>query len=108
MIGLVFGRARIGWNGQARDAHALSFASALAGLWPHLLFGAYLVVALGMAAPAVLLWSLPLTAGYGLAIPFAMLTASPAWGAWLTRRGLCGIPEDFELPPVLAAIRQEG
>jgi membrane glycosyltransferase len=107
MIGLVFGRARIGWNGQARDAHALSFASAFAGLWPHLLFGAYLCVALSMTAPAVLLWSLPLTAGYVLAIPFAMLTASPGCGAWLARRGLCGIPEDFELPPVLAAIGQE-
>jgi membrane glycosyltransferase len=105
MIGLAFGRAKIGWNGQARDAHALSFATAFAGLWPHLLFGAYLFVTLGMMAPAVLVWSLPLTAGYVLAIPFAMLTAAPGFGVWLARRGLCGIPEDFDLPPVLAAIR---
>lgn len=105
MIGLAFGRAKIGWNGQARDAHALSFATAFTGLWPHLLFGVYLFVTLGLMAPAVLVWSLPLTAGYVLAIPFAMLTASPACGAWLARRGLCGIPEDFDLPPVLAAIR---
>ena len=96
---------RIGWNGQARDAHALSFATAFAGLWPHLLLGAYLFVTLGLMAPAVLVWSLPLTAGYVLAIPFAMLTAAPGCGAWLARRGLCGIPEDFDLPPVLAAIR---
>lgn len=107
MIGLAFGRARIGWNGQARDAHALSFTTAFAGLWPHLLFGVYLFVTLGMMAPAVLVWSLPLTAGYVLAIPFAMLTAAPACGAWLARRGLCGIPEDFDLPPVLAAIRDK-
>ena len=105
MVGLLFGKARIGWNGQARDAHALSFATAFAGLWPHLLFGSYLFAALGMLAPAVLLWSLPLTAGYVLAIPFAMLTAWPAAGAWLARHGLCGIPEDFDMPPVLAAIR---
>ncbi|MFJ5370066.1 glucans biosynthesis glucosyltransferase MdoH, partial [Bosea sp. CER48] len=52
MVGLAFGRARIGWNGQARDAHALSFATAFAGLWPHLLFGIYLVATLGMLAPA--------------------------------------------------------
>lgn len=106
MIGLVFGRATIGWNGQARDAHALSFATAFAGLWPHLLFGAWLFVTLGLMAPSVLIWSLPLTAGYVLAIPFAMLTAAPACGAWLARRGLCGIPEDFDLPPVLDAIRE--
>ncbi|MCO5091588.1 glucans biosynthesis glucosyltransferase MdoH [Bosea sp. (in: a-proteobacteria)] len=107
MVGLAFGRARIDWNGQARDAHALSFASAFSGLWPHLLFGIYLAVTLGLTAPAVLVWSLPLTAGYGLAIPFAMLTASPGFGAWLARRGLCSIPEDVALPPVLAAIREE-
>lgn len=105
MTGLACGRAKIGWNGQARDAHALSFATAFAGLWPHLLFGVYLFAALGMVAPVVLVWSLPLTAGYVLAIPFAVLTAAPGCGAWLARRGLCGIPEDFDLPPVLAAIR---
>lgn len=104
MLGLVFGRVRIGWNGQARDAHALSFVTAFAGLWPHLLFGAYLFVTLAVLSPSVLLWSLPMTAGYVLAIPFAMVTALPRLGAWLEGRGLCGIPEDFETPPVLAAI----
>jgi membrane glycosyltransferase len=104
MIGLAFGRAHIGWNGQARDAHALSFGTACAGLWPHLLFGAYLFATLAWLSPTVLLWSLPLTAGYVLAIPFAMLTALPAAGAWLARHGLCAIPEDFAPPPVLAAI----
>lgn len=105
MIGLAFGKARIGWDGQARDAHALTFATAFAGLWPHLLFGIYLFAGLGVIAPTVLIWSLPLTAGYLLAIPFAMLTAWPVAGAWLARHGLCAIPEDFDMPPVLAAIR---
>lgn len=105
MVGLAFGRARIGWNGQARDAHALSFATALAGLWPHLLFGSYLFGTLYALSPVVLIWSLPLTVGYLAAIPFAMLTAAPSLGAWLARAGLCGIPEDFAMPPVLAAIR---
>jgi membrane glycosyltransferase len=104
MIGLVFGRARIGWNGQARDAHALSFATALSGLWPHLLFGLYLFGTLAILSPTVLLWSLPLTAGYVLAIPFAMLTASPALGRWFAAAGLCGIPEDVAPPAELAAI----
>lgn len=108
MIGLVFGRARIGWNGQARDAHALSLATAGAGLWPHLLFGAYLFGMLAWLSPAVLAWSLPLTAGYVLAIPFALLTAWPAAGRWLARRGLCGVPEECALPPVLAAVDPEG
>ncbi|AMJ63629.1 glucans biosynthesis glucosyltransferase MdoH [Bosea sp. PAMC 26642] len=105
MIGLVFGRAKIGWNGQSRDAHALSFATAFAGLWPHLLFGIYIFASLLVLSPTVLLWSLPLTAGYVLAIPFAMVTALPAVGRWFARRGLCGIPEDFDPPAVLSAIQ---
>ncbi|HEY5794242.1 MAG TPA: glucans biosynthesis glucosyltransferase MdoH [Bosea sp. (in: a-proteobacteria)] len=108
MIGLLFGRSRIGWNGQARDARALSLATAFAGLWPHLLFAAYLFGTLLVLSPTVLLWSVPLTAGYALAIPFAMATALPALGAWFARQGLCGIPEDFEPPAELVAIRQGG
>ena len=104
MVGLVFGRSRIGWNGQARDARALSLATAFAGLWPHLLFAVYLFGALILLSPVVLLWSLPLTAGYLLAIPFAMATALPALGEWFARRGLCGIPEDFDPPAELVAI----
>ncbi|CAN7420699.1 glucans biosynthesis glucosyltransferase MdoH [Bosea sp. LjRoot90] len=105
MIGLAFGKARIGWNGQARDAHALSFATAFAGLWPHLLFGLYIFGTLAMLSPTVLIWSLPLTAGYVLAIPFAMLTAAPALGGWFVRSGLCGIPEDFDPPAEIVAIQ---
>ena len=105
MVGLAFGKAKIGWNGQARDAHALSFATAFEGLWPHLLFGLYIFGTLALLSPTVLIWSLPLTAGYVLAIPFAMLTASPALGRWFARRGLCGIPEDFEPPAEIVAIQ---
>ncbi len=105
MLGLLFGRSRIGWNGQARDARALSLATAFAGLWPHLLFAAYLFGALIVLSPAILLWSLPLTAGYLLAIPFAMATALPGLGEWFARQGLCGIPEDFDPPAELVSIR---
>lgn len=104
MVGLAFGRARIGWNGQSRDAHALSLATAFAGLWPHLLFGLYIFGALMALSPTVLLWSLPLTAGYMLAIPFAMLTALPALGSSFVQSGLCGIPEDFDPPVELLVI----
>ncbi|MDU0338902.1 glucans biosynthesis glucosyltransferase MdoH [Bosea rubneri] len=107
MVGLAFGKAKIGWNGQARDAHALSCATAFEGLWPHLLFGLYIFGTLALLSPTVLIWSLPLTAGYLLAIPFAMLTASPALGRWFARRGLCGIPEDFDPPRELVAIQAD-
>ncbi|MBX9757321.1 MAG: glucans biosynthesis glucosyltransferase MdoH [Beijerinckiaceae bacterium] len=103
MIGLLFGRAVV-WNGQARDAHALSWGTAARGLWPQTLFGfALLAFALALA-PGLILWSLPLTAGYFLAIPFAVATADPRLGAAMARIGLCAIPEEIDTPPVIAAL----
>lgn len=104
MLGLLAGRAHVGWNGQERDAHALSWATAAAGLWPQTLFGLAVCGALASASPAALLWSLPLTAGYLLAIPFAVVTARPAFGAFLTRHRLCAIPEEFDEPAEIAAL----
>ena len=49
-------------------------------LWPQTLFGVVVCGALLVVAPAVFWWSLPLTAGYLLAIPFAVLTADPGLG----------------------------
>ncbi len=103
MIGLVFGKT-VNWGGQQRDAAGISFATALQNLWPQTLFGFIVCGALYMISPTVLLWSLPLTAGYLLAVPFAMLTASPVLGRWMKRAGLCGIPEDFDTPTEVAAV----
>jgi len=105
MIGLALGKS-VTWGGQQRDAVGLSFASALRNLWPQALFGIVVCGALWQISPTVLWWSLPLTAGYLLAIPFAMITASPSLGSWMKRSGLCGIPEDFCTPPEVAAVVQ--
>ena len=103
MIGLAFGHSVV-WNGQARDAHQLSFEEALEGLWPHTLFGFILYGICLQLAPSLILWSLPLTIGYILAAPFAALTSGPAFGAFLKSTGLCAIPEDFAPPPVLTML----
>ncbi|MBX9738441.1 MAG: glucans biosynthesis glucosyltransferase MdoH, partial [Beijerinckiaceae bacterium] len=103
MIGLLFGRSVI-WNGQARDAHALSFATAAQGLWPQMAFGVFLFGTAAALAPGVILWSLPMTLGYLVAIPFAVMTASPRLGEWLARTGLCALPEDLSPPPILQAL----
>ena len=52
----------------------------------------------------MLLWSLPLTLGYVLAIPFAIVTADPALGETLAKAGLCAIPEEIETPAIIAAL----
>ncbi|MGL4727750.1 MAG: glycosyltransferase family 2 protein, partial [Bosea sp. (in: a-proteobacteria)] len=108
MLGLPFGKSSIGWNGQARDAHALSLGTALAGLWPHLLFGLFVCGLLYWLSPTVLLWSLPLTAGYLLAVPFAVVTSWPSLGKTLQRLGLCAIPEDVTEPAEITALHKAG
>ena len=106
MIGLAFGKSVV-WGGQSRDAYGISWATAVRTLWPQTLFGVVVCGLLWLINPAVFWWSLPLTAGYLVAIPFAVLTASPALGRWFKRMGLAGIPEDFDPPPEIRAV-QEG
>ncbi|MET0408633.1 MAG: glucans biosynthesis glucosyltransferase MdoH [Hyphomicrobium sp.] len=88
----------ISWSSQRRDSAGLSWRVALEALWPQLLFGSVLFAALAAISPAALLWSLPLTAGYLLAVPFAVITASPTVGRALRDHGIAGIPEDFAPP----------
>ena len=104
MLGLLF-RKSTAWGSQSRDAYGISWRTAAAHLWPQTLFGALVCGALLWVSPELLLWSLPLTAGYLLAIPFAVLTASPRFGAWLERNSLCAIPEELATPPEIAAVR---
>jgi membrane glycosyltransferase len=104
MIGLAFGKSVV-WGGQSRDTYGISWATAAENLWPQTVFGAALCGLLYAISPAVFWWSLPLTAGYLLAIPFAVVTASPALGGWMQRNGIAGIPEDFETPPEVKAVQ---
>ncbi|MBV1693839.1 MAG: glucans biosynthesis glucosyltransferase MdoH [Hyphomicrobiales bacterium] len=103
MIGLMFGKS-VTWGGQSRDAYGISWSTAIMNLWPQTLFGIVVCGALYVIAPTVLWWSLPLTAGYLLAVPFAVVTASPALGRWFQRVGLAGIPEDFAPPAEVTAV----
>lgn len=104
MVGLPFGKSIV-WSGQKRDARGLTWRAAVMALWPQTAFGLAICGALYAVSPAVLLWSLPLTAGYLLAIPFAVVTASPSLGVWMRNRGIAGIPEDFQTPVEIAAVQ---
>ena len=105
MIGLLFGKS-VTWSGQSRDAYGISWKTALSALWPQLAFGIVVCGALAIISPTVLLWSLPLTAGYLLAVPFGVITANPALGRAMKSTGLCGIPEDFDPPKEIRAVQQ--
>ncbi len=103
MIALVFGKS-IHWGEQQRDGAGISWQTACKALWPQLVFGLSLYAAFAVVSPPALAWSLPLTAGYLLAIPFAVVTASPFVGRFFRRHGIAGIPEDFAPPAEIRAV----
>jgi membrane glycosyltransferase len=104
MIGLAFGKSVV-WGAQSRDTFGISLSTALRNFWPQTLFGVAVCTTLVMVAPTVFWWSLPLTIGYLLAIPFAVITANPRVGRWFQALGLCGIPEDFDPPAEVVAVQ---
>ncbi|MFG1399563.1 glucans biosynthesis glucosyltransferase MdoH [Roseixanthobacter pseudopolyaromaticivorans] len=101
---LAFGHVHGVWNGQARDAHALSWHVAARALWLPTVFGLAVALAMALIAPVLLLWTAPLIAGCWLAIPFAVFTADPRFGAWLAARGLCATPEEAAPPAIFSAL----
>ncbi len=104
MIGLAFGRSVV-WGGQQRDAMALSWREAWDAFWPQMAFGLVVFGLLWGASPAAALWSLPLTAGFLVAVPFAVVTASPRLGRLFVATRFCGIPEEFAMPDEIARAR---
>jgi membrane glycosyltransferase len=103
LAGLLFGR-EIGWIGQTRDDHAVPFTLALQNLWPHTLLGCAVLGLLAVTQPAAIPYALFLAGGPALAIPFAMMTASPWLGSFAARVGVGRLPEETARSAVLLAL----
>ncbi|MEL6235612.1 MAG: hypothetical protein AAFR46_14505 [Pseudomonadota bacterium] len=94
----------MGWNGQQRDAYALSWREAVRGLWPQTLFGVVLAIGVVWYAPGALPWAMPVLVGLTAAIPFALITASPGFGRATSGLQICAVPDDFAPHPSLRAL----
>ncbi len=104
LIGLLFGKSMI-WGAQNRDAYRLGWGDAARGLWPQTLFGKTLFMAILMSTGvSTLPWAAPMITGLCLAIPFAVLSAHPAFGRWAAQVGLCAIPDEIDVPESLARV----
>jgi membrane glycosyltransferase len=103
MAGLAAGKT-VRWNGQVRDAHGVSWAAAFSALWPQCCAGLAICGPLYAVSPRLFLASLPLTAGYLLAVPFAVLTAQPRLGLLFQRAALCVTPEELDPPGEIEAV----
>jgi membrane glycosyltransferase len=103
IAGVPFGRA-IGWIGQVRDDHTVSWSLALRQLWPHTLLGFGSLIVVAATHPIALPYVLLLAGGPALAIPLAVVTAVPAVGAALARIGIGRLPEETAPPVALTAL----
>jgi membrane glycosyltransferase len=103
IAGLVLGR-KLTWAGQVRDVRRVSLGEAVRGLWPQSLIGVSMVAALAVFAPGALPWAGPMVIALGLAIPFAVLSAHPAFGRFSQRIQLCMTPEEVRPSPIIQAV----
>lgn len=102
IAGLFLGR-KLTWAGQVRDVRRVSLGEAMRGLWPQTLIGVSMVAALAVFAPGALPWAGPMVIALGLAIPFAVLSAHPAFGRFSQRIRLCMTPEEVHPSPIIQA-----
>jgi membrane glycosyltransferase len=101
---LLFGRT-VGWGAQARDDHEVPWSLALRQFWPQTLVGLAPLVLLAVAAPSAIPYALLIAGGPLLSIPFAVVTAAPAFGRALIALGLDRLPEELLPPPELRALK---
>jgi membrane glycosyltransferase len=100
LVGLMFGR-QIGWIGQTRDDHSVSWAVAAQNLWPQTLLGLLCLGWLAMTHPLAIPFAAFVAGGLALAIPLAVFTAQPQAGQKLTRWGIGRLPEETNMPAEL-------
>jgi len=101
--GLLFGQT-VGWQRQNRDDHAVSWSSATRHLWPHTLLGSAILGTLAFTMPAAIPYAAFIALGPALAIPLAVITASPSVGLMLTQVGIGRLPEETAPPRFLQAL----
>jgi membrane glycosyltransferase len=107
VLTLPFGAA-VSWGSQRRDAYGVGWADAAKALWPQTLTGLAMMATAAWFSSAVLLWTVVFWGGFVLAIPFAVITASPKLGTWMARHRICAIPEEFTRPLELAEAGRAG
>jgi membrane glycosyltransferase len=103
LAGLPFGKV-VGWIGQVRDDHTVSWSAAWQQFWPHTLLGVFCVGLLAFTHPGAIPYALLIAGGPLLAVPLAVLTAIPSLGTTLARIGLGRLPEETAPPVALHAL----
>jgi membrane glycosyltransferase len=94
-VGRIAVGSRARWMPQNRLGRGISWCEAAWLLWPQTSLGLAAFVCFAHAGWTAVTWAAPFAIGLILAIPFCVLTADPATGAWLRRNRLAATPEEL-------------
>ncbi|MFN3874997.1 MAG: ABC transporter permease [Flavobacteriales bacterium] len=97
LAALPFG-LRMGWAPQNRAERGVTWRDAARQFWPPTVAGLVLGAMFAAASPLALLLAMPVLASLLLAIPFAVVTADPAFSERLRAAGICALPEEITPP----------
>jgi len=105
VVSILFGAA-VDWKPQRRTVSDDALADLVRDFLRPTVVGVVATVAALAFDPGLALWFSPVLAGLVLALPLAMVSASPRLGDALAGRGLFLTPADVEPDPVLRATRE--
>jgi membrane glycosyltransferase len=83
------------WTSQNRTDRGVSWSEATRLLWPQTVLGLVVFACFAQAGWTAVWWAAPFAIGLILAIPFCVITADPAFGAWLRAKRLAAMPEEL-------------
>jgi membrane glycosyltransferase len=86
---------RVAWTPQNRAGRGVSWSEAARLLWPQTVLGLFVFACFAQSGWRPAFWAAPFALGLVLAIPFCVITADPAVGAWLRMKRLAAIPEEL-------------
>jgi len=95
MLGLLLGKREV-WAAQNRDDSTLGWASATQVFGAHTVFGLLLALPLALTYPQALPLLALFAGGLWIVIPLAVLSARPALGEFLYRRGWLAVPDEVQ------------
>ncbi|MBI4556617.1 MAG: glucans biosynthesis glucosyltransferase MdoH [Candidatus Hydrogenedentes bacterium] len=101
VINSLLGR-KVAWEAQARDESAVRFHEAYRVHSMHTIVGLAAALILAWRASVIFWWMLPILVGLVLSVPLSLLLSSTRVGRWLRKMGLLLIPEEIEVPPIVA------
>ena len=105
VLSILFGAA-IEWTAQKREAARTALGEALRRFGWISLLGVVATIAAAVATPILLLWLLPVVAGWCLAVPLVLLGTRADLGERLRRQGLLLTAEETDPPAVLQRLEE--